>query len=187
MRGIGRWILNGLMALLCVAVAGMWARSYWVPDIYPELLHSSGFRVYSWQGRVIIERQRVFTDLPVVIEPFDLRAGSSEDIYDFISTASLYPDPPVFASPAVKNGMGFGWYSPHVSPRAPGLFLRSSWLAIPHWFICLVAMIPAIWRLRLFARDRGRRRRGLCLACGYDLRASGDRCPECGRVRPSVL
>jgi hypothetical protein len=48
--------------------------------------------------------------------------------------------------------------------------------------------IGAIVTFRM-ARDATRLREGLCLKCGYDLRAATDRCPECGRpvpARPAV-
>ena len=41
------------------------------------------------------------------------------------------------------------------------------------------AVLPLGWVV-VYARRRRRARRGRCLACGYDLRASPQRCPECG-------
>ena len=57
---------------------------------------------------------------------------------------------------------------------------------IAKWPWLVIAAIPAIGILipcrRWFIRRR-LRRVGCCLRCGYDLRATPDRCPECGTFR----
>lgn len=71
-----------------------------------------------------------------------------------------------------------------------GFIYRSSaggynWgLSFPIWVIDLLAVpLPLLWlRWRIKRHKRQLRRgEGLCLACGYDLRGSEDRCPECGK------
>ena len=53
---------------------------------------------------------------------------------------------------------------------------------IPWWAITLMAAgLPAIW-LRRWRKRRATVRAGCCVICGYDLRATPDRCPECGEV-----
>lgn len=52
---------------------------------------------------------------------------------------------------------------------------------VPYWAVVLgTAALPGsviIWRLRAAANPI---RRGLCPRCGYDLRATPNKCPECG-------
>jgi hypothetical protein len=55
-------------------------------------------------------------------------------------------------------------------------------LVLPWWLLAgTLLVLPIAWYARR-RRDRRRARTGACAVCGYDLRATPERCPECGTV-----
>jgi hypothetical protein len=80
------------------------------------------------------------------------------------------------------------WFVPRYHHRTFPLprLEREIWdVRIPYWLMLLVSSVPpALWW-----RDRRKRNRvqlGHCQTCGYDLRATPARCPECGAA-PAAL
>ena len=89
---------------------------------------------------------------------------------------------------------GFAWFATHGGIIHQGN-TTSVWSAhwtvsVPYWFVIgLFAILPAIWfyrsrppRIDLDGLRRRQLGRPLCRVCGYDLRATPERCPECGTI-----
>ena len=53
-------------------------------------------------------------------------------------------------------------------------------VGVPYWALAAASAVPpSLW---LINRRRDRRKPGHCLRCGYDLRVTPKRCPECWAV-----
>ena len=69
-------------------------------------------------------------------------------------------------------------------------FTRLAWNSITGWELGVSGWIPTIACLALplwkLVRRAKIKQPGLCATCGYDLRATPDRCPECGSVPRSA-
>ena len=71
----------------------------------------------------------------------------------------------------------------HLPPRGTNNYERVRTATIPCWAVLVLSASLAAQRFR-------RRRRptpGHCTVCGYDLRASPDRCPECGTLTEKLM
>jgi hypothetical protein len=85
------------------------------------------------------------------------------------------------SSHSILRITGFGYIAIHwIESIHPGGGRFDRGILIPCWFLTLVSTIaPTFW----YRQFRNRRLpAGFCKICGYDLRATPDRCPECGTL-----
>ena len=199
MSPLKRLLLNFLTALsllLLVAVAALWARSYWRCDFlwWHDYLADDGrlllrYRVSfvaSGNGGLWLMRN-VFTVTGV---EYTNTAPVIRSIYPPGRQKQVRWDPSRNMNQLQSNTRSWSGFE-HVergfTPPMPTAQFRAT--RVPAWAPAAVAAALPLWRLGTMPRRRRRRRieAGLCARCGYDLRATPDHCPECGTPAGSQL
>jgi hypothetical protein len=195
MKRLRRWTLNVLTAislLLFIATVVLWVRGHFRMDVLGITWKTPLYSVPDALACIAMGG-----DLTVRYESPQLGSPSSDDpegfhFHHFSTPAigsghvmrNIFLDTPLNSDrPLITGWMhaGFGYVS--AADTEYGFKYRAC--ILPLWGLALAfALLPAV-RLPGFARTiRGgwRLSGGLCAVCGYDLRASPDRCPECGTI-----
>jgi hypothetical protein len=172
-RRLPRILLNAATSVslvLCVAMVVEWVRSYSRTTSFERDARAyNGAEAYTW--RCVLRPGRLTLSYGM-----RSRGGPAAVIYDATDEDAARYDPGLDVG---TTHLGFGaewWHSP---PEMADQFNRA--VSIPYWALAIFCAVGPIWSLR---RRISRRvdDRVLCPACGYDLRATPDSCPECGTV-----
>jgi predicted RNA-binding Zn-ribbon protein involved in translation (DUF1610 family) len=160
-------VLAVISLLMCVATSSMWIRSYWWEDLWrvpSPFVYSS---VYSCQGHVAAS----WVSLP---SRFPSNTRSSQ-------FAGFRLDRPALVTgeqPYHQRLFAFMDGNPWAGAEA---VYEGTRLVMPYWFFAASFALLPLWYLIRTLLHR-QKEPGHCATCNYDLRATPDRCPECGRA-----
>ncbi len=177
-------VLAGVSLLLCVTMVTLWARSYRVADSFAVKVPPHSIAPATHQPFIACELDSYrgivrFMDVDVRFGIAYWRTGIRW------GWGTVQPqDAPRFWTDIIPLRQQHTWLHAgfgYAAGRARGFYYYPvGAVAAPDWvLVILTAVIPCLWVDR-FRRRVSRLRGGLCPSCGYDLRATPARCPECG-------
>ena len=177
-RQIARPALAAVLLLLCLLLAADWIKSLWRTDECVIWIKGvDRWMVQDYSGRLFL--------------------FSTPEGWSYVLNSDRDPNPPRYRLmwihyPVTANftpgdaTWRYAGFHYSVFRDNPSSSIASYGYAVPHWFLILLLGAAGWWAGRSWLLARRHRRRlaeGLCVVCGYDLRASPDRCPECGTPR----
>jgi hypothetical protein len=201
-----RWLIFNLLSvlclLLCIAAIAMWVRSYYRID---SVIH---FMPRDEQKTMWIDHHTMVTIRSGPVYEADSRRGELRLLY-LVNDGSYYrceasrwtsyrfedeellrDMPPAPWIPQTRVGFAIEHQPvsglpynlpPGTVPTLPTAYTIHA-IYTPWWlWVGVFAVLPGRRAIQM-ARAKRRRRKGRCERCGYDMRATPDRCPECGNV-----
>lgn len=115
-------------------------------------------------------------------QPAPQRAGLLEPTPYHLDYVADVCDDALKQTPRARSVLGVRYVTYSWDRRGPTAYV----LTAPHATTAAAFLLLPVLRVALFLTDRRRRRRlvaeKVCPACGYDCRATPDRCPECGNA-----
>src|SRR5690349_1611308 len=141
------------MAICCCAII-VWVCSYCFEFHVPKVRQEDQFQITSSSGRLCLQ----YNGFP----------------------KEWWPSP---KENWIQMGFGMGhdiWTGWDARAQASTIG-STSWWIIPDWFLVMVSSVLPVHFGFTVGRQCFRAKRHRCQGCGYDLRADGGRCSECGR------
>jgi hypothetical protein len=178
MRQVGRIILRKLAFLspiVAVTIAALWVQTYWVA-------YESEFDFRGEHCTLVILKGRVsINNYPQWWADFQQSLGQ---VNEWREKSGREHELRRLERALTDYEIGQLKWAMERTPIEPRMMpTRAKWShGTRAAFPVAIALftIPPILKLRRVRRRNQRLFAGQCVECGYDLRASGERCPECG-------
>jgi hypothetical protein len=190
-RRFRRILLNvatGVSVVLCAVCLVLWARGAWVPatnadavmawkmDVTERGAHQRTLRLWSREGAVHLDADSAVFHAPPT-------GGPGGNWKSSPWRATRVGSESIEAADRGRDVLGFRlWHTAgrHVPSASVPYGTESRGVSVPYWALVWAFAVLPVARFWAARRRAGRRVAGCCAECGYDLRATPARCPECG-------
>jgi hypothetical protein len=187
MKRVRRWLFNGLVAISLLLLLAT------IADRFVQQYYFHWFEVVTWcadGGNRTVRGVAVTSCSGIVI--FTSYVFSTDVVSNFPSRHIGYGAIPEdnWKLDHGKTFLARAGFRAEVRRNVKSPNYTAHWgvtrsLIVPTWFLAvLFALLPVI-AIRHRVRQRRIEKRaavGICRMCNYDLRATPDRCPECGTI-----